>query len=196
VVTLTFGVDAESDEIRTMPDKPVALSKGRYGMAVGIKRVLTLLGKENIKATFFVPGWVLENYPDVILKIKALGHEIASHEYLHEKLSELEPNEELSVLNGMISSFQRVLGYTPAGFRAPWWGLSSRTFNYLRKLGVTYDSSLMSGDSPFFIEIDGEITDLVELPVDWSLDDWPLFEIHRKTPSEVYEIWWSEFDAL
>jgi len=191
---LTFDFDAESAEYRKYPDKPVKLSKGIYGAKRGIPRILNLLDKHQIKATFFVCGWVAEKYPELIKEIIKRGHEIAAHGYLHENLSELSYQEEEKVFQKMIEVIEKVCKTKPKGFRAPYWEFSKNTLNFLGKYEFMYDSSFMDDDMPYVIELEGN-KKIVELPVEWVLDDWPLFEIHRKTPAQVYETWISEIDA-
>jgi peptidoglycan/xylan/chitin deacetylase (PgdA/CDA1 family) len=193
-VLLTFDFDAESDEVRTMPEKIVSISRAQYGARVGLRRVLNLLDRFGIKATFFIPGWVVENYPYEVKEVVARGHEVAAHGYLHEKASELTEEEERAVLKKALRAFESTLGLRPLGYRAPWFDLAPRSLRLISEAGFKYDSSLMSQDLPYVIKLDEQ--NLVELPVEWTLDDYPLFEIQRRSPREVYELWSSEFDAL
>ncbi|MHA1722079.1 MAG: polysaccharide deacetylase family protein [Candidatus Baldrarchaeia archaeon] len=191
---LTFDFDAESAEYRKCPDKPVKLSKGIYGAKKGLPRILNLLDKHQIKATFFVCGWVAEKYPEITREIVKRGHEVAAHGYLHENLSELSYHEEEEVFRKTIKAIESVCKVKPKGFRAPYWEFSENTLSFLGKYEFLYDSSFMDDDIPYIIELE-ENRKIVELPVEWVLDDWQLFEVHRKTPAQVYETWISEIDA-
>src|SRR6266436_2721616 len=85
-VALTFDVDAESGWLGQgdiFKDRLTALSEGRYGVARGLPRILTLLDELGISATFYVPGLTAELHPDVVPTILASGHEIAHHGYRH-----------------------------------------------------------------------------------------------------------------
>jgi peptidoglycan/xylan/chitin deacetylase (PgdA/CDA1 family) len=196
-VVLSFDFDAESDELRTAPGKVVPLTKGRYGAMLGLERIFRTLEASSLPATFFVPGWVAENYPDRTKEIERRGFEIGGHGYLHEKVSELEPRNEKRVLEKSISGIRKVTGRNPVGYRAPWFDFSKHSLRLLSELGYEYDSSLMNQDLPFFVKPPvSKGKPLVELPVDWCLDDYPAFELHRKSPREVREIWQAEFDAL
>jgi len=67
----------------------------------------------------------------------------------------------------------------------------------LAEFGYEYDSSLMHQDLPCFVkQVCSKAKPVVELPVEWCLDDYSAFEVHRKPPREVHEIWQAEFDAL
>ncbi|MHA1591127.1 MAG: polysaccharide deacetylase family protein [Candidatus Heimdallarchaeaceae archaeon] len=193
-VCLTFDFDAESAQIRQEEDQ-VRISKGQFAVQRGLSRVLALLAKYEIKSTFFVCGWVAEKYPQHINEIISAKHEIAAHGYLHEYLDKLEFNEEIivhehtnQVLEGMVGKIK--------GFRAPYWKLSKNTLTIIAEMGYMYDSSLMDEDRPYVYSVPESPKNLVEFPVEWFLDDWVLFEHHQKTPSEVFEIWKAQFDAL
>ncbi len=196
-VVLGFDFDAESDEMRTAPGKIVPLTKGRYGATVGLSRIFNLLEELSIPATFFVPGWVAENYGDKLKEIQNRSYEIAGHGYLHEKASELSVENEKSVLEKCVTEIRKVTGTNPQGYRAPWFDFGRNSLRLLSEFGFTYDSSLMNQDLPYIINAsESGSGSLVELPVDWCLDDYPAFETDRKSVKQVREIWQSEFDAF
>ena len=195
-VILGFDFDAESNELRTAPGKIVPITKGKYGATVGLDRIFNLLDSFSIPATFFVPGWVAENYAGKVKEIQSRGFEVAGHGYLHEKVSELSVEDERHVLEKCLKGIRQVTGVVPLGYRAPWFDFSGNSLNLLGEFGFQFDSSLMNQDLPYFIKSSPEGRLLVELPVDWCLDDWPVFEMDRKSVKTVREIWQSEFDAL
>lgn len=195
-VVLSFDFDAESDELRSTPGKIVPLSKGRYGPTVGVNRLLNLLEDFSVPGTFFVPGWVAENYREIVREIQGRKFEIAGHGYLHEKVSDLTLEEEKLVLRKCVEGIRQAIGTNPIGYRAPWFDFGKHSLELLTKFGFEYDSSLMNQDLPYFIKVDGVSKLLVELPVDWCLDDYPAFEVDRKSPRQVREIWQAEFNAL
>jgi peptidoglycan/xylan/chitin deacetylase (PgdA/CDA1 family) len=135
VVLLTFDFDAESAEVRKTPDLPVKVSKGKFGLRVGIGRILKFLAMHAIKSTFFVPGWTADNYPDETRDILRDGHEIAGHGYLHENFSEMTANAEWKAIKMSVDSLTRLTGKSPTGFRAPYCDWSKRTMAYLCKAG-------------------------------------------------------------
>ncbi len=192
-VLLTFDIDAESVQVRETPDRPTALSRGQFAR-VGVERILGLLERHGIRSTFFTPAWTAQAYPEMIRGIAKRGHEIAAHGNLHENLAELDDAAEEDVHAISVRALERVVGRRPIGFRAPYYEWSSRTLAALRRHGFRYDSSLMNDDRPYPIE-EGSKPFLVELPVDWSLEDWPQFEELHQPPSTVLESWKTEFDA-
>ncbi len=78
-VCLTFDFDAESLWLRKDRQSPSMLSRGTYGAKVGVPRILDLLGRYEIAATFFTPGWVAEQHPREVEAIHRAGHEVAHH---------------------------------------------------------------------------------------------------------------------
>ncbi|MBP1768391.1 MAG: polysaccharide deacetylase family protein, partial [Candidatus Aminicenantes bacterium] len=98
-------------------------------------------------------------------------------------------------------TLKQVSGKAPVGIRTPSWDFSASTLKIIRELGLLYDSSLMADDRPYEIIENGKPTGVVELPVEWLLDDYPYFGFERFTdvrphitPNEVFEIWSAEFD--
>lgn len=92
-------------------------------------------------------------------------------------------------------------GKKPVGMRTPSWDLSPATMKLAREFGLIYDSSLMADDRPYEVMIEGGATGVVELPVEWIMDDFPYFGMDRQTtlrpyttPDEVFTIWKAEFD--
>jgi peptidoglycan/xylan/chitin deacetylase (PgdA/CDA1 family) len=207
-VALTFDHDSLSDSIRR-GDLPVKLSHAEFGHRVGVPRILDLLAREAIQSTWFVPGNTLDVYPGDTDAILAGGHELASHGWFHEDFSALSASEQRDILGRSVDAVTRLTGGPPKGFRAPYWALGRETTELLEDAGYAYDSSLMADDyRPYRLRRgDAFATDhwtfgdegrLVEVPVYWTLDDWPLFEPGdngrdgMRPPSQVLEIWLAE----
>ncbi len=205
-VLLTFDLDAESAILATDPEninRPVTLSRGQYGPKRGVPRLLALLRREQIPATFFIPGWVVEHYPDAVQAILADGHELAHHGYHHIPPARQTAEEEEQGLVAGIEAIRRASGQPPVGYRSPSWEFSSVTLPLLERYGFRYSSNCMDDDRPYVHRRDGRSTGLVELPVQWLLDDFPFFGINPQrgmlghTPSDVaYAAWSAELSAL
>ncbi len=213
-ICLSFDFDAMSAWIGSFgATSPSVLSRGEFGK-VGTVRLLELLERYDIPATWFIPGHTVDTFPELVEKIAAAGHEIGHHGYCHENPAKLALEEERTVLEKGIESIRRVIGKAPQGYRSPAWDTSSFTLNLLLEYGFFYDSSMMANDfTPYYCRIDDKVTkdgpygfgkevELVELPVTWGLDDFPAFEFvigsnpGLSSPSQVYEIWSGDFDYL
>ncbi|HET7028164.1 MAG TPA: polysaccharide deacetylase [Candidatus Limnocylindrales bacterium] len=208
VVALTFDHDALSSPV-DRGEGPVLRSRGEFGPRVGVPRVLDLLRRHSIPATFFVPGHTAVTFPDSVRAIVDGGHEIACHGWAHEDLAALPVDGQRALLEHSRDTLAEAYVRAPVGFRAPYWSLGEETLQLVEEAGFTYDSSLMDDDvrlhrvrfgarhSRERSEL-GHDGDLVEVPVSWTLDDWPQFEPGRlglgpmSAPSKVEEIWAAE----
>lgn len=205
-VMLTFDLDAETlwtARDAKSAEKPIVLSQGSYGWKVGIWRILELLKRYEIRSTFFVPGLVIEQRPKVIDAILEGGHELAHHSWSHRWILTLTPEEERDEMERGIEIIERVAGYKPSGYRSPAAEFSPITKNLLKEYGIGYSSNFYDEDSPYLHELEGERTNIVELPFAWVLDDAPFFlysiVLPGRTmhpPSAVFEAWRDEFDIL
>jgi len=200
-VAFTFDFDAEEVWIGEDPknaERPGVLSQGTYGAKVGVPQVLQLLARQNIRATFFVPGRVAERHPRRVEEIVGAGHELAHHGYTHSSPAKLTPEqEEAELVHG-----KRILegfGALVTGYRAPSWEFSANTLRLLGKHGLTYSSNLMDDIRPY--RHPG--TNVIELPVHWLLDDASHFWFDNtswtkkiSTTEEVRQIWEAELEGI
>ena len=202
-VALSFDMDAETGFLRSGSYTPQPLSRGEYGPRVGVPRILKLLEKYNVPATFFVPAVSALLHPDTVEAVLKAPqkHEIGVHGWVHERLADLSPEEERALTRRAFDFWGQRLGHKPAGIRTPSWDFTPETLSIIRDFGFAYDSSLMGDDRPYEIVADGKPTGLVELPVEWILDDYTYYSYdrassayHRMGDSDVYEIYKGEFD--
>jgi peptidoglycan/xylan/chitin deacetylase (PgdA/CDA1 family) len=204
--TISFDLDGESPWIHrdaALAERPLHMSMGAYGPRTGAPRILKVLDRYGVKAGWFVPGWIVERYPDLCREIVHRGHEVGHHGYLHEKPFFLPggAEEEEALLLKSLAIFQGVLGVRPLGSRAPSADPSPHTMALLRKHGFVYHSNLMDADLPYCHKtVHGE---LVELPTAWCNNDFPFFGFSAVPPvgngiwsqEDVFEIWKEEFEG-
>jgi peptidoglycan/xylan/chitin deacetylase (PgdA/CDA1 family) len=200
-VSFTFDFDAESVWLAMDPEnasRPGTLSIGVYGARVGVPLILETLAQRDIRATFFVVGKNVELYPDRVNAIIAGGHEVAVHGYTHTPPARLTPAEEEAELVRARKLLEGV-GATIAGYRSPSWDVSPVTLDLLQKHGFRYSSQFMADIRPY--RHDGH--DLIELPIQWLLDDWPHFQMGFgqmdrpvQTTGHVETLWMEELDGI
>ena len=202
-VALSFDLDAETLFLRANQLSPQPLSRGEYGARVATPRILTLLEKNKIPASFFIPEVAARLHPDAIDAVmkSPLKHEIGVHGWVHEVLSSLTGNDERVLTTRAFDFWTQKLGKKPVGIRCPSWDFTKETLGLIREMGYLYDSSLMGDDRPYEIVADGKPTGIVELPVEWILDDFayysydrPNYAYLRMSDSAVYEVYKGEFD--
>src|SRR4051794_911423 len=201
---LTFDFDAESAWLGAFKvDTPSALSRGAYGAFEGVPRILKLLEKDDLPATFYIPGDTCDRHPDVVKSIQAAGHEIGHHGYLHEAPHVLSPEDERVMIERGLDALQRIVGIKPKGYRSPSWELSKATYGLLAEYGFEYDASQLARDRPYWVVDQGKRTDIVEVPGAWELCDSarflfaynPVYLMGLSGPSKVQEIWVEDFDG-
>jgi peptidoglycan/xylan/chitin deacetylase (PgdA/CDA1 family) len=190
IVCLTFDFDTQSGFIARGMTSPTPLSRGEFGLT-GARRILATLKSRGIRATWFVPGFTIESHPAACEAVVEDGHEIAHHSWAHVPPAEQTRAEEEADLTRANEAIARLTGRKARGYRSPAWDLSDSTIELLIAHGFVYDSSLMGADywpyrarrgdvaelgKPF---VSGEETALVEMPISWSLDDFPHFEFMR-----------------
>ena len=205
-VVFSFDLDAESLWTARDPknlERPVTLSQGEYGPRAGVPRILRLLKKYDLKATFFVTGWAMEHYPETVAEIVAYGHEIGHHGYHHEWLDNLSLDEEKVIMAKGLSLIKDFDPKGPVGYRSPSWEFTPYTIRLLKENHFKYTSNMMNSDLPYLQKLDGSEIDLVELPVSWILDDAPYFLYSTRLtgrtitdPSHVYSIWEQEYSGF
>ena len=177
-----LGFDMDAEDVALTVDSASrhrlsAMSHQAYGPVTGVPRILDLLERYDVRATFFCPGYTAERYPDVLRRVRDAGHEIAHHGYMHEAMAGMSRSQESDVLDRGLEALERVAGVRPVGYRAPMWETTYATAELLLDRGFLYDSSLMDCDLPYELaERPGEgARSIVEIPVSWALDDWEQF---------------------
>jgi len=198
-VLLSFDVDNETLWLRNNDTNVGGLSQGEYGSRVALGRILRLLDEHEIPASFFGPAMSFSLAPEMIEAIQASGrHEIGVHGWIHERNAELDREDEARLLHMAVDRMTKLAGKRPVGYRAPSWNFSENTLALLLEMGFLYDSSLMADDRPYELLADGKPTGLVELPVDWILDDAPLMNPlgdRYSNPRDVLDVYKDEFDV-
>ena len=205
-VLLTFDMDAETLWTARDPEgarKPVWLSQGHYGPTVGLPRILALLDSYAIPATFFIPGKVIEAYPQQIEAILAAGIPIEHHSYSHTWSDDLSAEEEQREFQQGWDAIVAATGRKPQGWRSPAGELTAHSIPLMEKFGFAFSSNMFDADTAHLLRDGERTTDLVELPFAWALDDAPFFMYSNRlpgrvmsAPSAVVETWCHEYDGI
>ena len=200
---ITFDMDTDSalhlshtDAHKRVP----ALSWLRYD-EVAVPRIVKMFNQYGIKGTFFVPAWCIERYPNTVQTIVDSGHELAHHGYLHESPNDQTREGELYWLQRSLQVIEGFCGKRPAGSRAPYYNYSNHSTSLLAQEGFLYDSSLMADSQPYVLR--AEEGEVIELPTDWAMDDWPHFAhapdfsylMPISSPDKAMEVYMAELEA-
>lgn len=170
-VALAFDLDGPTGDAMlkgTIWDRPEYFSQGAYGPWRALDRILSLLDRHGVHATFFTPAWVVETWPEKCRQIVDRGHEIGHHGYRHEKYWDLTVDQQREVIDISQRIFRNTLGAAAVGFRTPSGDWRPETPALLAELGFEYSSSMRGDDRPYF-HVGGH---LVEIPARSDLDDY------------------------
>jgi peptidoglycan/xylan/chitin deacetylase (PgdA/CDA1 family) len=201
-VALSFDSDHETNELREGGDSPGKLSQGQYGNRQGVPRIVEILKRHNVPASFYVPAVTAMLYPDEQRNLAAQGHEIGIHGWIHERNSVLPIDAERDLMQRSFEVLKKITGVEPVGMRTPSWDFSPNTLRLAKELGLIYDSSLMADVDCYELLMAEKPTGVVELPVEWIRDDAVYFNMNRfaalrpyTPPTDVFDIFKREFDA-
>jgi peptidoglycan/xylan/chitin deacetylase (PgdA/CDA1 family) len=198
-----FDVDGETAWLQydaANTDRLVTLSFGGYEERVGVPKILDYLRSVEIKATFFIPGWVVEVHPGMCEAIVRDGHEIGHHGYSHKRPDPADLAIDKEEIDKALDAYKRVLGVTPTGYRAPSGENYNELLGYLRDRGIVYSSSFRDDIRPYRHRLRDGSKGSVELPVNMSFDDWLYGLSQRFSPrpmfpkEHVLSIWNDELD--
>jgi len=200
-VGLSFDVDNATADLATGNLISESISRGEYGAVDGLPRILRLLDKHQVPASFFVPAVSHLLHPDMIPAILKSGrNEVGVHGWIHEHLPSVnDAAAEQDMLNRAIETLTKAIGRRPVGYRAPSWQFSQWTMGQVKAAGFLYDSSLMASDDAYEILLDKQPTGVVELPIERIVDDFPYFGSAtnggQPVPDDVEKVFQSEFDV-
>lgn len=108
-------------------------------------KILDIFSRHNVRATFFVLGWIAERYPELIGMVADAGHEIACHSFYHRMVSSLTADEFRADTDRALSAIVAASGRVPVGYRSPSWGIRIDmrwAYEIMAEFGFVYDSSV------------------------------------------------------
>ncbi len=143
-----LSVDIE-DYFQVQAFEPV-IDRGRWDsyecrIPRNVERLLELFGAAQARATFFTLGWVAERYPELLRRIVAQGHEIASHGYDHRRVTSLTPEQFRADVTRTKTLLEQVSGTAVLGYRAPSYSIGRDNLwalDVLTETGHRYSSSI------------------------------------------------------
>lgn len=179
---------------------------GMFAGTIGTRRLLKLFEKNNMKATWFIPGHSLETFPEECAMVRDAGHEIGLHGYSHENPTDMSIEQQRDVLDKTYKLLTDFCGgKPPKGSVAPWWETSDEGAELLLSYGIEYDHSMSHHDCQMYwlrigdtwTKIDykkkaeewmkplikGKPTGLVEIPASWYIDDLPPMMFIKNAPN-------------
>ena len=200
-VALSFDSDQETFELRNGGKSFGRMSQGQYGARVGSPRILNLLAKHNVPASFFMPAVAAMINEWEVKAIIDGGHELGIHSWIHEFNSRLDYATERDLSFRARETLFELSGVMPVGMRTASWDFSPHTLKIIREMRLLYDSSLMGDDEPYELLDEGQPSGVVEIPVEWIRDDAVYYAMDRMQslrpytgPETVLDIFRRELD--
>ena len=201
-VALSFDCDHETFELGAGGRAIGRLAWGEFGRRVGVPRIMDVLRRHDVPASFFMPAVCAQIDPDETRRLVDAGHEVGLHGWIHENNSLLDAATERDLILRARDVLADLIGEVPVGFRSANWDLSPHTVDIIAELGIEYDSSLMADEACYELLSDGQPTGVVEVPVEWLRDDAVYLMFNREPatrpwtpPDAVFDIFRRELDA-
>ncbi|WP_419663455.1 polysaccharide deactylase family protein [Desulfosarcina variabilis str. Montpellier] len=115
------------------------------GVVQNTQIILDLLAQQDVRATFFIVGWIAQRYPELVRQISEHGHEVGCHSYWHRKVYDLTPEEFRQDTYRSKSILENITGKPVYGYRAPSYSITNKSLwalDVLSEMGFQYDSSI------------------------------------------------------
>ena len=147
------------------------LTMRQYDVIEGLPRVLRILRKHQVQASFPTCGMTADWYPDDIKRIADEGHEVAVHGYHHVVLHELSDAQQRTEIARGTEAIAKLTKTQPKGFRSPLYSATEVTLDLLREFGYQWHSDFHDCGFPYVLRKDGK--SIVEIPA--GFDDWEMY---------------------
>ena len=149
--------------------------KLEHRVANNVDKILSLFDEHQVRATFFVLGWVAERYPEIVRRIIENGHELASHGYGHQRVTDMSRDEFIDDITRAKGILEDLAGEPVRGYRAPSYSIGEKNIwalEVLAQTGHQYSSSIYPikhdhygyPKAPRFVFRD-EKSGLIEIPI-------------------------------
>ena len=201
-VALSFDTDHDIATLAGGAHAPGRLAMGDRGRRVGLPRVLDVLARHDVPASFFIPAVAALVDREDVQRMAGEGHELGLHGWMHYANNRLDRATEREKMLRAREVLEKLSGTEIVGHRSANFDMSHDTIELVLEMGLEYDSSIMSDDSCFEILVDGgKETGLVEVPVEWVRDDAVYLAFNRAgarpytAPEDVYNIFRRELEG-
>ncbi len=202
-VALTFNLSNSANQIARGDSAVVAMTSGEFGAAVGLARVLNVLDRHGVPATFFVPAVSALVDPQMVPEIvKRKRHEIGVLGWSDENVAQInDATEEARLLTRAIDYLTKAAGKKPVGARGPSGTMSLHTMALLKQSGMAYDSTLQGMDRAYEVLVERQPSGIVELPANAYRNDYRFLTSVRTgpgilpSPSLIFETFRDDFDV-
>lgn len=143
---LTFDIEDWYNFLEHEPvDNPIKWKNYPNRIEYSVNKILNILDEYNLKASFFVLGWIAEKNPQIIKEISKRGFEVGIHSYSHNLIFNQSWNEFKEDIDKSKKIIEDIIGISPESYRAPGFSIMESTtwaFEILAEMGIKNDSSI------------------------------------------------------
>ena len=165
-----------------------------YGSRVGVWRVMRLLERYDVPATFYVCALALERNPEVGPAIVSGGHEVFGHGYRWEEYYRMSRDAEREAIRSAVESIERSTGVRPLGWYTRYGPSLNTRELVVEEGGFLYDSNSYADDIPYYVEVHGK--PWLVVPYSLEVNDTRFWRGGMNSPSDFYETLRNTFDLL
>lgn len=164
---------------------------GSYGAKEGVWRLLRILNRWKVPATFGLSGRVLELYPDMVKAVRRLGHSFAAHSYTQDtNFAYMTPEEQRAVVRRCLSLFADVIGIAPEGWMSAGARFTPHTAGILAEERLLWHGDIIDADLPRKIQTDKGV--IVGIPQSDFVDN----RVLHGNPMTLFDVYKETFDYL
>ena len=185
-----------ADEVRCQYDFRTA-SENDYGGRTGVWRILRILEKYGVKASFNINALCALRYPEAVKKVLEDGHELVAHSYAEDvQLVLLSRDEEREEIRACVKTFQDLAGVRPSGWLSSGMRHTEYTLELLAEEGFTWHGDAVNDDVPYLVEAGGKT--MVVIPYKNAISGLNDTGMYRrgKSASDLLQAFRDEVDIL
>ncbi len=185
-----------AEDVRCKYDFRTA-SENDYGGRTGVWRILRILEKHGLKASFNINGLVAIRYPEAVKAVHAQGHEIVGHSYAEDvQLVHLSKEEEREEIRACVKLFKDLVGVRPSGWLSSGMRHTENTLELLAEEGFLWHGDAVNDDAPYLVQVKGKT--LVEIPYRNAVSGLNDTGMYRRgmTARDILAAFRDEFDVL
>jgi allantoinase len=165
-----------------------------YGSRVGVWRLMRVLEKHNINATFFACALALERNPEVGLEIVRLGHEVMGHGNRWEEYYKMDRDSEREAIRQAVESMIKTTGQRPIGWYTRYGPSLNTRELVVEEGGFEYDCNAYNDDLPYYTQVHDK--PWLVVPYSLEVNDFKFWRGELITPNDFFEAAKSCFDML
>lgn len=173
-------------------------SENDYGGRTGVWRILRILDKHGVKASFNTNALCILRYPEAVKAVHERGHEIVAHSYAEDiQLTQLTAEEERSEIRSCANLFQDFIGVRPTGWLTSGMRHTERTLGLLAAEGYTWHGDAVNDDNPYAVKVTPTKT-MIVVPYKNAVSGLNDTGMYRRgiTARDVFNSFKDEFDML